>query len=55
MNETPNTLTAESFDAMVDAYEIWAEPLTPRLAQVALKRTSLRSGDCVLDVGGFSH
>jgi ubiquinone/menaquinone biosynthesis C-methylase UbiE len=51
MNETPNTLTAESFDAMVDAYETWAEPLTARLAQVALKRTSVRAGDSVLDIG----
>jgi ubiquinone/menaquinone biosynthesis C-methylase UbiE len=51
MNETPNTLTAELFDAMVAAYETWAEPLSVRLAQVALKRTSVRAGDCVLDIG----
>jgi ubiquinone/menaquinone biosynthesis C-methylase UbiE len=51
MNETPNTRTAELFDAMVAAYETWAEPLSARLAQVALKRTSVRAGDCVLDIG----
>jgi SAM-dependent methyltransferase len=27
------------------------EPLSARLAQVALKRTSVRAGDCVLDIG----
>jgi hypothetical protein len=41
MNETPNTFTAESFHAMVDAYETWAEPLSARLAQVALSRSLL--------------
>ena len=51
MNETPNTRTAELFDAMVATYETWAEPLSARLAQVALKRTSVRAGDCVLDIG----
>jgi len=30
MNET--TSVAELFDAMVNAYETWAEPLTARLA-----------------------
>jgi hypothetical protein len=58
MNETPNTRTAELFDAMVAAYETWAEPLSARLAQVALKRTSVRAGDSVLDIGagtGFWH
>jgi len=34
MNETPNTRMAELFNAMVDAYETWAEPLSARLAQV---------------------
>ena len=33
MNETPNTLTAELFDAMVATYETWAEPLSARLSQ----------------------
>jgi ubiquinone/menaquinone biosynthesis C-methylase UbiE len=51
MNETPNTRTVELFDAMVAAYEAWAEPLSARLAQVALERTSVRAGDCVLDIG----
>jgi ubiquinone/menaquinone biosynthesis C-methylase UbiE len=51
ITETPNSLTAELFDAMVAAYETWAEPLSVRLAQVALKRTSVRAGDCVLDIG----
>ena len=51
MNETPNTRTAEFFDAMVATYETWAEPLSARLAQVALKRTSVRAGDSELDIG----
>jgi ubiquinone/menaquinone biosynthesis C-methylase UbiE len=51
MNETPNTPAAEIFDAMVAAYGTWAEPLSARLAQVALERTSVRAGDCVLDIG----
>ena len=51
MNEAPNTCTAELFDAMVAAYETWAEPLSARLAQVALERTSVRAGDSVLDIG----
>jgi ubiquinone/menaquinone biosynthesis C-methylase UbiE len=51
MNTTPNTSSAEIFDAMVAAYETWAEPLSARLAQVALERTSLRAGDSVLDIG----
>jgi ubiquinone/menaquinone biosynthesis C-methylase UbiE len=51
MNENPNTRTAEVFDAMVGAYETWAEPLTARLAQVALEKASLKAGDSVLDVG----
>ena len=51
MNETPNTRMAELFNAMVDAYETWAEPLSARLAQVALKRTTVCAGDCVLDIG----
>jgi ubiquinone/menaquinone biosynthesis C-methylase UbiE len=42
---------AELFDAMVAAYETWAEPLSARLAQVALERTSVRAGDYVLDIG----
>jgi SAM-dependent methyltransferase len=51
MNETPNTLTAEFFGTMVSAYETWAEPLSARLAKVALQRTSVRAGDRVLDIG----
>jgi ubiquinone/menaquinone biosynthesis C-methylase UbiE len=51
MNETPNIRTAELFDAMVATYETWAEPLTTRLAQAAIKRTSVRAGDSVLDIG----
>src|SRR5215468_6148719 len=51
MNETPNTCTADLFDAMVAAYETWAEPLSARLAQVALEKASVRAGDCVLDIG----
>ena len=51
MNETPNTRTAEIFDAMVSAYETWAEPLSARLAQVALRKTTVSAGDCVLDIG----
>lgn len=51
MNETPNTRTAELFDAMVAAYETWAEPLSARLAQVALEGASMSAGDCVLDIG----
>ena len=44
MNETPNARTAELFDAMVATYETWAEPLSARLAQAALERTSVRAG-----------
>ena len=51
MNETPNTRMAELFNAMVDAYETWAEPLSARLAQVALRRTTVSAGDSVLDIG----
>ena len=51
MNETPNTRTAEHFDAMVATYETWAEPRTAGLAKAALKRTSVRAGDSVLDIG----
>jgi len=51
MNETPNTRTAELFDAMVATYETWAEPLSARLAKAALKRTSVKAGDSVLDIG----
>ena len=51
MNETPNTCMAELFNAMVGAYEIWAEPLTARLSQVALGRTTVSAGDRVLDIG----
>jgi ubiquinone/menaquinone biosynthesis C-methylase UbiE len=49
--ESPNTLTDEFFDTMVAAYETWAEPLTARLAQVALEKTPVRADDCVLDIG----
>jgi ubiquinone/menaquinone biosynthesis C-methylase UbiE len=51
MNETPNTCMAELFNAMVGAYETWAEPLSARLSQVALKRTTVSAGDRVLDIG----
>jgi ubiquinone/menaquinone biosynthesis C-methylase UbiE len=51
MNETPNARTAEFFDAMVATYETWAEPLSARLARAALKRTSVKAGDRVLDIG----
>jgi ubiquinone/menaquinone biosynthesis C-methylase UbiE len=51
MNETPNTRIAELFNAMVGAYETWAEPLSARLSQVALGRTTVSAGDCVLDIG----
>jgi ubiquinone/menaquinone biosynthesis C-methylase UbiE len=51
MNETSNTPVAELFDAMVGAYETWAEPLTAGLAQVALEKASVGAGDCVLDIG----
>jgi len=51
MNENPNTLTAGFFDTMVAASETWAEPLSARLAQVALEQTSVRAGDYVLDIG----
>jgi len=42
---------AELFNAMVGAYETWAEPLSARLAQVALRRTTVSPGDCALDIG----
>ena len=51
MNETPNTCMTEFFNAMVGAYETWAEPLTARLSQVALGRTTVSAGDRVLDIG----
>jgi ubiquinone/menaquinone biosynthesis C-methylase UbiE len=51
MNETPNTHTAEFSDAMVSTYETWAEPLSARLAKVALGRTTVSAGDRVLDIG----
>jgi len=51
MKENAITFTAESFDAMVSTYETWAEPLSARLAKVALGRTTVSSGDCVLDIG----
>ena len=51
MNEIPNTRIAERFEAMVGAYETWAEPLSARLSQVALGRSTVSAGDCVLDIG----
>jgi ubiquinone/menaquinone biosynthesis C-methylase UbiE len=51
MKGNPITFTAESFDAMVSTYETWAEPLSARLAEVALRRTMVSYGDCVLDIG----
>jgi ubiquinone/menaquinone biosynthesis C-methylase UbiE len=43
--------TAELFDVMVSTYETWAEPLSARLAKVALGRTTVSAGDLVLDIG----
>ncbi len=51
MNATPNLDMAGLFDAMVTAYETWAEPLSAHLAKVALDKTSVRGGDSVLDIG----
>jgi ubiquinone/menaquinone biosynthesis C-methylase UbiE len=51
MNETPDTRIAEHFDTVVATYETWAEPVSARLAKAALKRTSVRAGDRVLDIG----
>jgi ubiquinone/menaquinone biosynthesis C-methylase UbiE len=51
MKENAIAFTAETFDAMVATFETWAEPLTARLAQVALEKTSVRAGDLVLDIG----
>jgi ubiquinone/menaquinone biosynthesis C-methylase UbiE len=57
MSETPNqwgisnTRTAEIFDTMAAVYEVWAEPLSARLAKAALERTSVTAGDRVLDIG----
>jgi 2-polyprenyl-3-methyl-5-hydroxy-6-metoxy-1,4-benzoquinol methylase len=51
VNTTSNTDMAGLFDAMVGAYETWAEPLSTRLAQIALGKTSVRAGDSVLDIG----
>jgi hypothetical protein len=43
MNETPNTRTGELFDAMVAAYETWAEPpFKIRFAQVYGKHPQLK-------------
>jgi ubiquinone/menaquinone biosynthesis C-methylase UbiE len=42
---------AELFDAMVGAYETWAEPLSARLSQAALGRTTVSAADRVLDIG----
>jgi 2-polyprenyl-3-methyl-5-hydroxy-6-metoxy-1,4-benzoquinol methylase len=36
---------------MVATYETWAEHLSALLAKAALKRTSVRAGDRVLDIG----
>jgi ubiquinone/menaquinone biosynthesis C-methylase UbiE len=51
MKENAIAFTAESFDAMVSTYETWAEPLSARLAKVALGRTTVSAGDRVLDIG----
>jgi ubiquinone/menaquinone biosynthesis C-methylase UbiE len=51
MSETPNARIAEHFDAVVATYETWAEPVSAQLAKAALKRTSVRAGDRVLDIG----
>lgn len=51
INENSNTRMAELFNVMVGAYKTWAEPLSARLSQVALGRTTVSAGDCVLDIG----
>jgi ubiquinone/menaquinone biosynthesis C-methylase UbiE len=51
MKENAIKFTAESFDAMVSAYETWAEPLSSRLAKLALERTTVSAGQRVLDIG----
>jgi ubiquinone/menaquinone biosynthesis C-methylase UbiE len=51
MHEAPNIRMAELFNAMVSAYETWAEPLSTRLSRVALGRITVSAGDCVLDIG----
>jgi hypothetical protein len=39
VKKNPIDFTAESCDAMVSTYETWAEPLSARLAKVALGRS----------------
>ena len=51
MKKNPITFTAEFSDAMVSTYETWAEPLSARLAEAALRRTTVSGGDYVLDIG----
>jgi ubiquinone/menaquinone biosynthesis C-methylase UbiE len=51
MKKNPIAFTAEFSDAMVSTYETWAEPLSARLAKVALGRTTVSAGDRVLDIG----
>ena len=51
MKTNPITFTAEFSDAMVSTYETWAEPLSARLAEAALGRTTVSGGDYVLDIG----
>ena len=51
MIKTLNAPPAELFDAMVTAYETWADPLSTRLAKAALRKTTVGAGDRVLDIG----
>jgi hypothetical protein len=48
MKNNPIDFTAEFSDAMVSTYETSAEPLSARLAKVALGRTTVSAGDRVL-------
>jgi ubiquinone/menaquinone biosynthesis C-methylase UbiE len=51
MKQNAIKFTAGSFDAMVSAYEAWVEPLSSRLAKLALERATVSAGECVLDIG----
>lgn len=58
-DETANDRAAELFDAVAATDETWAEPLSPRLAEVVHDRTSVRARDDVLDIdagtGALAH
>ena len=45
MKKNPIDFTADFSDAMVASYETWAEPLSARLAKVALGRTTVSAGE----------